>query len=954
MNNSAKIEEKILAFWEKNKIFEKSIKKRKNSPVFSFYDGPPFATGKPHYGHVLATTIKDSVLRYWTMKGYQVPRRVGWDCHGLPIENLIEKELGIKSKRDIESMGIEKFNKACRSVVFRGVKDFEVVLKRVGRWADYKDSYATLENDYIESVWWVFSRLWEAGLVYEEYKVTPYCPRCGTPVSNFEVNQGYKDVKDNSVYLKFKVKNDNSFFLVWTTTPWTLPGNVALAVNPNSKYVQIEKDKELLILAKDRLSVIGDHKIIKEISGKDLIGTEYESLYPFLEKETKESKHAFRILPGSFVSMDEGTGIVHTAVMYGEDDFKLGKRFNLPMVHTVDQSGVFVKDTGKFSGRFVKDAEDDIIADLKERGLIYSAKKEEHNYPFCWRCDTPLLYYALKTWYIKVSELKKELVSNNKKIRWVPAHIKEGRFGKWLKGAKDWSFSRNRFWGAPIPIWRCEKCSETKCIDSIKKLPKKLKDLHRPYIDKVKLTCQCGGKMTRIEEVFDCWFESGSMPYASYHYPFKNKKTVEERFPADFIAEGLDQTRGWFYTLHVLATALTLEGGNLGKNKPAFKNAIVNGLILDSEGRKLSKKLKNYPETSEVFDRYGADSLRYFLLSSTPIGEDYLFSAKGVEDVWRKIISTLLNSYIFFETHLEPNFIPKKRFKVSDELNRWILSRINATNKEVVEQMDNYELTKATRPFELLVDDLSNWYIRRSRRKFQKPNNQKEKEEASQTLFRALMDISKMMAPFTPFIAEHIYLQLIKLNNDKSEESIHLCDYPKSDNSKIDSLLEKRMGAVRTINSLALAQRSKAGMKVRQPLSLLQIKKGILKKNDILIELIKDEVNVKKVEISSEIADDVLLDTNLTDELIEEGFMRELVRRVQDSRKTAKLTKKDKIRVQISGTEKIETLVKEWQDFFLFESGALGVDFVKVLNEKDSNQIEFKSEKALISIEKVK
>lgn len=460
--------------------------------------------------------------------------------------------------------------------------------------------------------------------------------------------------------------------------------------------------------------------------------------------------------------------------------------------------------------------------------------------------------------------------------------------------------------------------------------------------------------MTRIEEVFDCWFESGSMPYASYHYPFKNKKTVEERFPADFIAEGLDQTRGWFYTLHVLATALTLEGGNLGKNKPAFKNAIVNGLILDSEGRKLSKKLKNYPETSEVFDRYGADSLRYFLLSSTPIGEDYLFSAKGVEDVWRKIISTLLNSYIFFETHLEPNFIPKKRFKVSDELNRWILSRINATNKEVVEQMDNYELTKATRPFELLVDDLSNWYIRRSRRKFQKPNNQKEKEEASQTLFRALMDISKMMAPFTPFIAEHIYLQLIKLNNDKSEESIHLCDYPKSDNSKIDSLLEKRMGAVRTINSLALAQRSKAGMKVRQPLSLLQIKKGILKKNDILIELIKDEVNVKKVEISSEIADDVLLDTNLTDELIEEGFMRELVRRVQDSRKTAKLTKKDKIRVQISGTEKIETLVKEWQDFFLFESGALGVDFVKVLNEKDSNQIEFKSEKALISIEKVK
>ncbi len=956
MNNSSEIEKKVLSFWEKNKIFEKSIKQRKGSPVFSFYDGPPFATGKPHYGHVLATTIKDSVLRYWTMKGYQVPRRVGWDCHGLPVENLIEKELGIKSKKDIEVMGIEEFNKACKSVVFRGVSDFEVVLKRVGRWADYDNSYATLENDYIESVWWVFSRLWKSDLVYEEYKVTPYCPRCGTPISNFEVNQGYKDVKDNSIFIKFKATDGDivgSSFLVWTTTPWTLPGNVALAIDPGSRYVQVRSGDDYLILAKERLSLIdGDYEVIKEMSGKELVGIGYEPLFPYL-KNVEGSENAFKILPGSFVSVDEGTGIVHTAVMYGEDDFQLGKKFGLPMIHTVDQAGLFIKGTGKLSERFVKDVEDEIIEDLKERNLLYRAEKEVHSYPFCWRCDTPLLYYALKTWYIKVSSFKKELVANNKKIRWVPAHIKDGRFGKWLKGVKDWSFSRNRFWGAPIPIWRCKSCGADKCIGSVKELPKKLKDLHRPYIDKIKLDCRCGGKMERVEEVFDCWFESGAMPYASQHYPFRNKKMVENTFPADFIAEGLDQTRGWFYTLHVLATALTISDNGLGKSQPAFKNAIVNGLILDSEGRKLSKKLKNYPETTEIFDRYGADSLRYFLLSSTPIGEDYLFSAKGVEDVWRKVISTLWNSYLFLDTHKDPNFIAKKTFKVSDDLNRWILSRSNAVNKEVVESMNNYELTKAARPFEGLIDDLSNWYIRRSRRKFQRPETLKEKEEASQTLYRVLFDLSAMMAPFTPFITEHIYGELSKLQKGKTEISVHLCDYPKADSKKINRSLEKRMNAVRTATTSALAQRSKAGIKVRQPLSLLKIQGEGLRKNDSLIALIKDEINVKEVEFHPEMKEETFLETKLTPELKEEGFIREVMRKVQDSRKSSGLTKKDKIEILFSGPPVLEELISRWRDTLLSETLALSVEFKKRSQIDEAKEAKFETETAWIGIKKV-
>ncbi len=921
--NLPKTEEKILKFWEKNKVFEKSISQRKKGPYFSFYDGPPFATGKPHYGHILATAIKDTVLRYWTMKGYQVPRRVGWDCHGLPVENLIEKELGIKNKKEIEKIGIEKFNKACRASVFRCVKDFEKTLKRFGRWADYKTAYATLENDYIESVWWVLKQLWQRGLVYQDYSVSPYCPRCGTSLSNFEVNLGYKEAKDPSVFLKFKALQGferKTYFLAWTTTPWTLPGNTALAVNPDAFYILARQGEEDYILAEKRKNVLkGDYKVVKKFKGKNLLGLQYEPLFGYLANQKIENiEKAFKILPGSFVSLEEGTGIVHTAVMYGADDFNLGKKFNLPKVHTVDESGCFKKEVLDFAGIFVKEADPKILENLEKRNLLYKKEEVLHSYPFCWRCDTPLLYYALAGWYIKVVAFKKELVLNNKKILWVPGYLKEGRFGKWLKGARDWNFSRNRFWGAPLPIWQCQECREKTCLGSIKELEllqekkQKLSDLHRPYIDKVTLKCKkCKGSMKRVKEVFDCWFESGAMPYGQWHYPFENKKFVEKTFPADFIAEGLDQTRGWFYTLHVLASALTLENLGLGRNKPAFKNVIVNGLILDSEGRKLSKKLKNYPEPKEIFDSFGADSMRYFLLASTPIGEDYRFSSKGVEEVWRRVILTLLNSYLFFETYRPKNFKPKKGFVPSSPLNKWIFSRVQTLNKDLVFWMERYEITKAIRLFGDLVEESSNWYVRRARRHFQRPETEKEQEEFSQTLYWALLSLSKMAAPFMPFLSEEIYKRLTLKTKDK-KLSVHLEDWPKLDKKLINKKLEKNMKLAREAVSMVLAERAKAGIKVRQPLAQVELPVDTKLPND-LIELIKEEVNVKKVSFGKKLK----LDKKITPELKEEGIVREVIRQVQEMRKAFGLKPKDKITLEYEGTSFLNDILKRNEMVFL-------------------------------------
>lgn len=930
-------EEKILKYWEEKDIFHKSIKKREGSPYFSFYDGPPFATGKPHYGHILATTIKDAVLRYWTMMGYQAPRRVGWDCHGLPVENLIEKEMGIKNKKEIEEMGIEKFNDACRASVFACVDDFQSILKRVGRWADYDKAYSTLENNYIESVWWVLKQLWDKDLVSKNYRVSPYCPRCGTTLSNFEVNQGYREVKDKSIYVKFKIVDKDEYLLVWTTTPWTLPGNVALAVNPELKYVLVENNSQKYILAKERTSVLdGEYKIIKEIKGKDLVGLKYEPMFDYL-KDVENIENAFQVVVGNFVSFEDGTGIVHMNPMYGEDDFNIGREHNLPFFHTVDLSGKFKEEIHDFKGEFVKDADEKIVDKLKQKDLLYREEIVSHEYPYCWRCDSPLLYYAIESWYISVTKIKEELIDNNKQIHWVPEHIKEGRFGKWLEGARDWNFSRNRFWGAPIPIWECEECKESICIGSVEELEKnggeKINDLHLPYIDNVKLKCPtCGKEMKRTSGVFDCWFESGSMPYAQWHYPFENKDLVEKTFPADFIAEGLDQTRGWFYTLHVLATALTINDIGLGKSKPAFKNVIVNGLILDERGRKLSKKLKNYPDPKDIFDKYGADALRFFLLSSTAIGEDYRFSEDRVKEVWRKVISSIENCLAFYETY-------KKEcgeISSSNILDKWIISRTEKLNNEIIELMNEYELTKASRLFYDYIDDLSNWYIRRSRKRFQK------EEEATATLKYCLLKLSKLIAPFAPFIAEETHSKL-----DNSEESVHLCDYPMANKENINENLEKEMQEGRDIVNIVLSERSKNNIKVRQPLLWVKIKKET---NKEIIDLIKEEINVKEIIIDNSINNEAELNLEITPELKEEGMIRDIVRHIQQMRKEQGFVPKDKIVVHYENSEFFDMILSKNKDRIL--NDVLGIEFKKENNVENGKEVLVEGNKIILKISK--
>jgi isoleucyl-tRNA synthetase len=947
-------EEKILEFWEKEDIFHKSITNREGSPYYSFYDGPPFATGKPHYGHILATTIKDSVLRYWTMRGYQIPRRVGWDCHGLPVENLIEKELDIRSKKQIEELGIGRFNDACRSSVFACVSDFQETLKRVGRWADYSEAYSTMDNEYIESVWWVLGRLWEKGLVEKNYRVSPYCPRCATTISNFEVNQGYKETKDRSAYVRFKLSDEEASILVWTTTPWTLPGNVALAVNEEMDYCMVESGGERLILAKSRLSVLeGSYDIISEFKGSSLVGKRYLPMFSYLSPE--EYSDAYRVFHGDFVTAEDGTGIVHINPMHGEDDFQLSKVNSIPFTHLVDESGVFLPVVSDFAGMFVKDADSKIINHLKERGVFYKDQIITHEYPHCWRCDSPLLYYAVDSWYISVTKIKDSLISNNQKIRWVPSHLKDGRFGKWLEGARDWDFVRRRYWGAPIPIWQCDGCEERICISSVEELKSRqvkdygITDLHRPFIDEVKLICpKCGKEMSRAEGVFDCWFESGSMPYAQWHYPFENKELVEKTFPADFVAEGLDQTRGWFYTLNVLAAALTMDDCGLGKDKPAFKNVITNGLVLDDRGRKLSKKLKNYPDPKDVFDKYGADSLRYFLLASTNIGEDYRFSDDKVKESWRNVILAMENCYKFYETYA-PSLSVSGKPSPTNLLDRWILGRLEVLNWGVNKFMEEYDLTRAARlfgggqleggngrkepskvswedyPVGAFIDDLSNWYIRRSRRRFQKPESDNDLKEASEVLGFVLMKLSKLMAPFTPFIAEDMYQ---KLKDDNSPISIHLCDYPEPDTSVLneeDYAIYTSMDYVRNAINLVLSERIKVGIKVRQPLSRVRVP-SVINKNSIssslsmeeMLGLIKDETNIKEVEIVDGL-DMVELDTEMTEELREEGMMREIIRYIQQERKEKRLSPEDTISIEYKASPSMESLISRNKEYLLKE-----------------------------------
>ncbi|MBI5005318.1 MAG: class I tRNA ligase family protein [Candidatus Lloydbacteria bacterium] len=1152
----AEKEMEILRFWRERDIFQKSLEKNKEGEPFVFYDGPPFATGLPHYGHLLAGTIKDVIPRYQTMKGKYVRRQWGWDCHGLPIENLIEEELGLKNKKDIEALGVEKFNEAAKASVLRYDTDWKEIVPRMGRWVDMEKSYRTMDWQYTESIWWAFKRLYDKGLIYEGFKSMHICPRCETTLAISEVTQGYKDITDISVYVKFELDDEpGTFMLAWTTTPWTLPGNVALAVNSEIVYSLIAVGKERFVLAKSRLETVKEkYEVIREFKGGDLIDKTYKPIFDYYSKDEKlpNRENGWKVYGADFVNTESGTGIVHIAPAFGEDDMELGKKYDLPFIQHVGMDGRFKPEVMDFAGALVKPKENPqeadimIIKNLAHRGLLFAKEKITHPYPHCWRCDTPLLNYAASSWFVGVTKFKEKLIEANKKIRFVPEHIRDGRFGKWLEGARDWAISRSRYWGAPIPVWKCEKCATIhvvgsladitkakkprneyilirhgeaehnkenvlsgnpdtphhltkKGIQEVRETAEKLKglsaqagkkidfiftspfvrtketadilaetlgvsgvriivdnrlrelvtgdldgksvsvyhsyfsspeekfykptphgetlldmkrrvmdflsdidasyegktvlvvtheypswmlaagargadikeavamkekvgedfietggsialsfvpfphnhnyelDLHRPYIDEIVFECsdaqrgrnfdrerrsECGGMMRRVPEVFDCWFESGSMPYAQFHY-LGNDATAEGKlfranFPADFIAEGLDQTRGWFYNMLVLSIGLFGES--------AYRNVIVNGLILAEDGQKMSKRLKNYPDPAHIIDTYGADALRYYLLASPVVrGETLFFSEKGVDEVYKKIILRLENVLSFYELYQDGvSQMPKG--ESPHVLDRWILSRVSELGKQIEEALDAYELDRAVKPIGDFVDDLSTWYIRRSRDRFKEEGE--DKEFARKTTREALLSFSKIIAPILPFIAEDIYRRLGGV-----KESVHLEAWPvfESQISNLKSQILPNMREIRRIVSLALDERMKAKIKVRQPIASLNLKSQIsnLKNNDELLQLVKDEVNVKEIIFSAlggedSLENDVWLDTRITPELKQEGQAREFMRTIQDIRKKIGLSPSDVVALTIatdeSGRAVIDAFAKEIQKTVRAES----------------------------------
>ena len=987
-------EKAIVEFWKKNDIFEKSIEHRDGCERFTFYDGPPTANGKPHIGHVLTRAIKDLIPRYRTMKGYKVLRKAGWDTHGLPVELEVEKALGISGKPEIEKFGIEDFIKKCKASVFTYQSEWEEMSDRVGFWADMENPYVTYHNDYIESVWWALRQIWDKGLLYKGHKIMPYCPRCGTSLSSHEVAQGYKDVKENSLIAKFKVLGkDNEYILAWTTTPWTLPSNLALCVNPHEKYVRftIEGDENntVYIMAEALIkSVFGEDakaNILNEYTGEELKGTEYEPLYSFV----KPDKKAYYVIADDYVTMEDGTGVVHTAPAFGEDDARVCKANGLPFINLVDHQGNFVKETGEWAGTFVKDADKLVIRDLKERNLCFAVIPFEHSYPFCWRCDTPLLYYACDTWFIEMTKVRDRLLANNETVNWMPDNIKHGRFGNFLENIIDWGLSRTRYWGTPLPIWECE-CGHRHVVGSIAELkemgincPDDI-ELHKPYVDNIKLRCEkCGGEMKRVPEVIDCWFDSGSMPFAQLHYPFENKEAFEQNFPADFISEAIDQTRGWFYTLMAISTLLF--------DKSPYKNVVVLGHVQDEKGIKMSKHKGNVIAPMDILNDQGSDAVRWYFYSNSAPWLPNRFSAKNVSEAQRKFLGTLWNTYCFYVLYANIDEFDPTKYNFDDlnltVMDKWILSKLNNVVKTVDDYLNEYKITEATRAMNEFVDELSNWYVRRSRSRFWASELTDDKICAYMTLYTVLVEFAKVSAPFIPFMTEEIYQNLVRSVDENALESIHMCDFPKYDEKYNFAEIEQEMDAIRKVVILGRAARNEANIKNRQPLSKLFIQTDN-KINADYVNIILEELNIKDVELTKdasgfisynfkpqmrtmgpkygklmrpifdEIAkmdgaevmetlnsdkpiclnvqgtnvevfkDDVLidtqqkdgfvsasdagftvvLDTNLTDELIEEGFVREIISKIQTMRKDSGFEVTDRISVVFDGSEKIEKI----------------------------------------------
>ncbi len=918
-------EEEILAFWKERGIFQKSLQKDSPKGEYVFYDGPPFATGLPHYGHIVASLMKDIIPRFFTMRGYHVDRRWGWDCHGLPIENIIEQEEGFHSKKDIEAFGVDRFNEACRSKVLLYRKEWRRTIERLGRWVDMDNDYKTMDRDYMESIWWVFQELWKRGLIYEDYKSMHICPRCETTLSQSEVAEGYRTITDQSVVAKFAVKpgqkcggfetDDQTYILAWTTTPWTLPGNVALAVGGDIEYAVIrfhDDQSALYILAKDRIQeMIGDrpYDAVSAISGSDMEGISYIPLFDyFTGRKGSEWDNAWKVYAADFVSLEEGTGIVHIAPAFGEEDFQLAKEKKLPLLKTVHPDGRFSEDVADFAGCEVKPKRDPsetdgrIVAFLEEKGSVFAVIPYEHSYPHCWRCETPLLNYATSSWFVAVTRIKDTLLKTAEYIHWVPAHIKEGRFGKWLEGAKDWAISRQRFWGSVLPIWRCggsegkEGCGEIAVIGSVEELEEKsgtrVDDLHKHVVDAVTFPCpSCGGVMRRIPDVLDCWFESGSMPYAQVHYPFEQKEKFEQSFPAQFIAEGVDQTRAWFYYLHVLAGAL--------RQSPAFQNVIVNGIVLAEDGRKMSKRLKNYPEPDALFEQYGADAVRYYLASSPVMrAEDLRFSEREVAEVFRKVVALLFNTVSFYE--VAGCGSASCSLSVDHVLDRWIAARLSQTIREVTRAYEQYDINRATRPLRTFVADLSTWYVRRSRKRMRQEGG--EGEHACGTFRFVLREFAKIAAPVIPFTAEHVY-QTVK-GSEEWAESVHLEPWPDAIEGIDEDAIITRMEEVRRAVELALAQRAAARIPVRQPLAQMRVVNAPEEWEEALTHLIAEEVNVKHVSIEAGAGEmEVVLDTEITPELRREGLKREIVRNINALRKKAGMTIHDQIVVAVEAAD---------------------------------------------------